>query len=270
VVITTIHREDYRSSDYKKGRFYHWKNETEFLSVTNGKSGLPMPQYRDKTLTYEYLQPNWADLGDLKAKMGDEDFFKFLRNRAASIDHAKMEFGSAVHKGIEVWQYTGQRPDVYHKAQSAETDRCLDQFADAVATLKPVVYAVEAIGYNRKFKFAGTLDAIWDLDLPERLVKGRCLIDFKTGASGIWPNDATQFAALCRLEFIAVGDEELPMPQIDHAFALWLRPTKWELIPVDISDDTFRVWRAAAFIKEWKNTREDETVGRAVAKGRAE
>lgn len=97
--------------------------------------------------------------------------------------------------------------------------------------------AVECMIVNRQWRYAGTLDLIAVLGDGDTW-----LLDWKTGQSGIWPETALQLSAYARADHIVIDDVEQPMIEIDHAAAVWLKPDGYEVVPVDISDETFRAF----------------------------
>lgn len=104
----------------------------------------------------------------------------------------------------------------------------------------------EATVWSDTHGFAGTLDAIVMID-GEAI-----LLDYKTGASGIWPDVALQLNAYARAdEILDKSGERRPLPKIDGAAALHLRPDSYELIPVRLGDDVFDVFQALITASSW-------------------
>ena len=104
----------------------------------------------------------------------------------------------------------------------------------------------EAAVWSDTHGFAGTLDAII-------LVDGEAIIlDYKTGASGIWPDVGIQLNAYANAdEILDKSGERRPLPKIDGAAALHLRPDSYELIPVRLGDDIFEVFQALTVASHW-------------------
>lgn len=98
------------------------------------------------------------------------------------------------------------------------------------------------------------------LDLVAELADGSLwLLDWKTGASGIFPESALQLAAYQRAEhYIGPDGEEKPMPQVDRCGCVWLRADGYDLVPVDTDDNTFRTFlyaqQVARFAKAPRET----------------
>ena len=78
---------------------------------------------------------------------------------------------------------------------------------------------------------------------PASTTGRRWLLDFKTTASGIWPEIRLQLAGYRNADFYIDdhGDEQ-PMPSVDQAGCIWLRADGYDLIPVDAGPETFRIF----------------------------
>ena len=83
------------------------------------------------------------------------------------------------------------------------------------------------------------------LDLVAKLATGRR--GSSTGrpaGTGSSARAALQLAAYRNAEFYIDGNgDEQPMPQVDQAGCVWLRADGYDLIPVDTSPETFRIFR---------------------------
>jgi hypothetical protein len=137
--------------------------------------------------------------------------------------------------------------DVYASAQQ------LARFMDAWH-VNPLAH--EAIVWHETDRWAGRLDLIADL-----ADGNRWLLDYKTGASGIWPETSLQLAAYAHATHIVHKGEDVPMPQVDRAAAVWVRPDQWQLIPVAIGDAVYDVFRHAMPVAAWAKLDRDQSVG---------
>lgn len=124
---------------------------------------------------------------------------------------------------------------------------------------------IETTVWDEEVGYAGTLDARYRLTLPD----GReisALVDTKSGASGVWPEASLQQTAYAHAKWYIdpeTGKKE-PMPAVDAAFALWLRPNGWALIPLSIGLEEWEQFKRLRASWEWKHTREKHVVGKAV------
>lgn len=90
--------------------------------------------------------------------------------------------------------------------------------------------------------YAGTLDLVADIPHNRRV-----LFDYKTGASGIWPDHALQLAAY-RWADIYVNDagEETNLRDLNitHTKAVWVRADGYDVIPLSSDGYVFQAFRA--------------------------
>lgn len=134
--------------------------------------------------------------------------------------------------------------------------------------IAPVV--TEAPCASRKHFYAGTFDMIGDL--PDGR---RALIDYKTSASGVWPETALQLSAYRWSDFyIDCCGKERSIAElgIDTAYAVWLRADGYDVIPVETGPEVFEMFRAVAYVarrtdtmREWIGEAEDWRPTAAVA-----
>lgn len=149
----------------------------------------------------------------------------------------KADLGSAVHEEVEAI--------ILGKPRKAEWDGALADFKphwdQFVADFQPEFLMSEATIWNRTEHYAGTLD--WIAKIGRKVVLG----DVKTG-KGIYPEVALQLCAYAHGEFVLMPDgSEEPLPAVDGAVALHLRPDGYEVIPVHLSDE---VWDAFRYVRE--------------------
>jgi len=114
---------------------------------------------------------------------------------------------------------------------------------------QPTPLLVEKTVGSRRWMYAGTFDLI--AELPDGR---RVLFDYKTSASGIWPETAMQLAAYryadCYLETGPAGSAEIPMSEvgIDECMAVWVRADGYDVHPLDTGEDVFRTFLAALYV----------------------
>ena len=150
--------------------------------------------------------------------------------------------------------------------------------------------AVEATVVNRDWKYMGTFDLLAWLKAGGR--RRLALIDYKTGASGLWPELALQLAAYAwattyfpepsgarfHQEYLMplapgqpgpadLDESEWPL-RLDLVAGLWLQDDGYQLCPVDAGPDTWRsflyVAQVAQFAKKAKENG-DSLVGAPIA-----
>jgi hypothetical protein len=123
---------------------------------------------------------------------------------------------------------------------------------------------IEATVWDDENDYAGTLDGLYTLRVDGESLDA--IVDIKTGASGVWPEAALQQTAYknARYYIDAESGELRPMLKADAAFALWLRPEGWALIPLDTSDATWEQFLRLRASYEWKRHGEKTAVGKAI------
>lgn len=133
----------------------------------------------------------------------------------------------------------------------------LARFYDAWS-VEPVL--IEALGYHEEHLYAGKLDLVADL------AGTRWLLDYKTSASGIWPETALQVCAYAHMTHYVDGEADRPMADvgIERCGAVAIRPDSWELIPLRTDDAMFGVFLHADAVAQWSRLRREASVGNPV------
>ena len=133
----------------------------------------------------------------------------------------------------------------------------VDAYLDFVREWRVEELLIERPVINRTWRYMGSPDLI------ARLGDGRTwLLDWKTGASGIFPEAALQVAAYAHAEaYLDADGNEQPMPELDAGGAVHLRADGFELVPLDISDATFRTFLYAAEVARFANAPREQYVG---------
>lgn len=117
----------------------------------------------------------------------------------------------------------------------------------------PTGELVERPVLNRTVFYAGTFDLVGQLGIAACAVcadpecDGVCLVDWKTGQSGIFGETALQCAGYRYAEvYIDDAGNEQPMPAIDHCLGVWLRPDRThDTYQLTAGPDEFRLFRYA-------------------------
>lgn len=268
------------------GRWYDWHGDRYWSVTTIIKGGTPNEALVNwaKKFTAEYAVDNFAkfdalmtpdDLGEI-----DRDgAVEWLKEASSRYARSRAQVGSLLHDYAEAYVLEAPKPEAV-----SEVADMLTQFAYWLDMWQPTFVMVEAPVFNRTEQYAGTLDAIVEIErsrIPDpalavmtgqqtadlglyswRGVAGedvvRLLVDYKTGKS-VYHDTALQLAAYRHAEFVGLPDgTEQFMPEVDCAAALHVRADGIEFLPVDTSED---VWRSFLYVREvyrW---------GRDIAKG---
>jgi hypothetical protein len=108
---------------------------------------------------------------------------------------------------------------------------------------------VERSVLNRTTFYAGT----FDLYAEHAGGYDNVLLDYKAGRSGIFGETALQVAAYAHAEVYADGNDELPMPPVDHCLAVWLRPDgTHETYELDAGPAAFRLFQYVYQVAVWQ------------------
>ena len=196
--------------------------------------------------------------GKMVAECAVEDFgvvadFVSKGNPPAAIDHLKRapdrSSGQAAKTGTDVHGLCeqlakGEDPGRVHP----DLQGFVDHFHRFIHEFEPGFLEVEATAWSETYGYAGTLDFIAMVD------REAVICDIKTGKSGAWPDVALQLCAYARADFlIDAAGERRPLPQIDGAAVLTLRPDGYQLIPVRLGDDVFDTFKALIEVSKWEH-----------------
>ena len=165
--------------------------------------------------------------------------------------------GKDLHKLSESLVYGNPLPDTDEKgdpwdaevyAMAGQLARWFDAFE-----VEPVIH--EAIVFNEDDRWCGTLDLIGDLN-----DRHRWLLDYKTTQSGVWPENALQLAAYRHATHVQVGDHVQLMPDVDGAGVVWIRPDRFELVPVTTDRWVYDAFRACLPLWAWTKVDRDALI----------
>jgi len=230
------------------GRFWVWKKERYWSVTSIIGGGLPKPALINwaKKATAEYAVAHLDELNVLvkgaKTKADLQGAIDWLKGAAYRERDRAADLGSLVHDAAEA--HVLGRPFPSYTDEQAPF---MTSFRAFLASFEPTYLAVEAPVFSRRHRYAGRFDAIVEIPtskISECEVWGptpdrpwRILVDYKTGGSGPWPEVGIQTAAYRHAEFVGKPDDvEEPMPEVDGAAVLKLRPEGYEFYPVR-SDD---------------------------------
>lgn len=129
----------------------------------------------------------------------------------------------------------------------------VDSYLDWWDRFTPQDVIVEQPIFNRKWRYGGTFD-LW-ARLPQI---GKSLVDIKTNRSGPFGDTALQLAAYAHGEFM-LDDEhrEIPLPEIERYFVLWLRSDGFDFLEYDVTEAEFRIFLYVQSVARWIAARAD-------------
>lgn len=156
------------------------------------------------------------------------------------------DIGDRVHKAIE------ERISNPLAPYDDDLQPFIKNFDLFCVEFEPEWLHVEKSVFSVTHMYAGSFDAI--AKIRDKIT----LVDFKTTRSGISAKVALQLAAYSRAYVMFDDDIEIPMPKVDNAAALWLRPDQWGFFPLRIDDDIFETFLSLRRIFEW-DSRQSKT-----------
>jgi hypothetical protein len=165
--------------------------------------------------------------------------------------------GSLFHKLAERWIFEGKRPP----CDVPEVSKLLDSFEQWLKASNPTFDALEMTVYHPDEGYAGTLDAILNVDGRRFVLDYKTTLDSDEGRrKRPWHSVAPQLAAYRHAKYVAVWkarteerysrryyllseDERrnaLPMPEIEGGYCLHVSPWHADLYYVRTGEDIYR------------------------------
>lgn len=172
------------------------------------------------------------------------------RARAATL-------GDAVHAQINARLTRATvLPSLPEGIRATHIRHYLNAFTAFDRDFQPRWLASEQTVFNLTHGYAGTLDVLCDLDGLTTL------LDIKTGRN-VHPEVALQLAAYANAEFIGTPDgRQHPLPKVEAAAVLHLRPEGYVLRAVRCDAEVFAVFLAALTINSWATDLSAGVLGR--------
>ena len=97
---------------------------------------------------------------------------------------------------------------------------------------------VEAPVASREHWYAGTADIFAEYVHPVTGKAGTAILDWKSG-KGIYPEYAYQMCAYGHAEFAGLGEDAVPVPQVDSAFGIHIRADGCDVYPMQYGEEVF-------------------------------
>jgi hypothetical protein len=193
---------------------------------------------------------------------GSEEWLELARNAHRRVWDKSMKDGTRLHLIAERLVYGEPVPDEDPDGLPWADDvrRMGEQVARFMDAWDVAPLLVEQPVFHGEHRWAGTPDLVANLRGGERW-----LIDYKTGQSGIWPEIALQLAAYGQATHVSLGDEDRPFPAVTRYAGLWVRPDFWQLQPVHVNADTYRVFRALQYVQPFTQLKREQVIGPALA-----
>ena len=230
---------------YGKGHSYY-VDGVKFDGVTTLiKDGVPKPAltYWAARTVAEYVADN-LDTVTAMRDMGRGSIVAALKETPWTARDAGAAKGTEVHALAEKLT-KGVQVDV-PEPLAGYVESCVA----FLGAYKVRELAVEATVAHRKWRYAGTADLFAEITLPtgEQVT---AVLDWKTAASGVWPESALQIAAYRYAEtYLDAFGAEQPVADLNltAGYAVWLRSDGYDLVPLDTSEQVFRAFTHVAYV----------------------
>ncbi len=193
------------------------------------------------------------------------------RKAIAMIKGASSRFSeSAAKEGTMVHHYTEEIARAVMTSTKPKADRMptnmmpyLKQYVKFLKEFGVEPVMLETAVWDEEVGFAGRFDMVAKLKaISDALV----VVDTKSGASGVWESVSLQQTAYAYADeyYDEATDTFKPMPEIEAAYALWLRPEGFALIPVQTSEQEWAQFKRLRESFEWYNKRAKKVIEPAI------
>jgi hypothetical protein len=177
----------------------------------------------------EYIADSQRSTIDDLYRMGRDGMITALKGLPAS------RRGEAAVKGTKVHGFAerlGRGEEVAVPEELYGHVRSAISFLDDW-DVKPIL--VERVVASRQYGYCGTLDMVADV------MGKRAIVDYKTGASGIWPDAALQLSAYRHADCYLADGVEIPMSEvgIEIGYGVHLRSDGYDLYEVQCDKPVF-------------------------------
>lgn len=225
----------------------HWYkvDGTKYDGVTTLiKDGLPKPalMYWSARSVAEYVADNLDQVAAM-GPMGRQSIVAALKEVPWTARDTAAAKGTEVHALAEQLVHGDEIEVPEHLAGFVESCvKFLDEWK-----VRPL--AVEAPVAHRRWRYAGTVDLFAEITGPNGTE--RAVLDYKTAASGVWPETALQLAAYRHAEaYLDADGQEQTVADLNltASYAVWLRADGYDVIPLDTSNEVFRAFTHVAYV----------------------
>lgn len=261
--------------------------DRRFWSVTTlidvlGSEGLIWWAAKETAKAAVHKRSTWLSIEESSGSLEAIDWLAKARFTPPKGERKSSELGSDVHAAAEEYALTGVKPSVARDVQPF-----LDRFDEWLSEWQPRYLATEASVFSPRYGYAGTLDAILEVDDPQTGESIRLIIDYKTSREGFdgrgrpktpFPEVALQLAAYRYAELAAVArvrrweerrrryyllndwekENAVPVPEVKGAGCIHITPDHCDLFPVradlEVFDSFLAVMDAARFVLQLGNT----------------
>lgn len=139
----------------------------------------------------------------------------------------------------------------------------VDHFREFLEVWQPEFLHLEDTVWSDTVGYAGSFDSIFRVTVDGNPLT--VIGDWKTTRSGVHEEVALQLTAYAMADYILQPDgTQEPIPNLDGAAVLHVRPEGWRLVPVKISEKFFDVFKALLVVHRWEKELKGSAVGREI------
>lgn len=192
------------------------------------------------------------------------------RHRKPKGMRSAADLGTAVHEAAEKYALTGTRPDV-----DDEVRPFLDRFDEWLQRFSPTYHATEVAVYHPELGYAGTLDAILEIDGVRYIgdyKSTRKVLDGRDKPTKPYPEQVglqlaayrwAKYAAVWRprriehfrRRYYLLGPDEQamaePVPEVDTGLVIHITPEACEAFPIVCDESVFESYLAVQDAARW-------------------
>ena len=186
--------------------------------------------------------------------------------RDAAVDHLKRSperftsgaatIGSDAH---DLFERIAKGEDVKPAFLHPDMRAYADHFFAFCNEFQPEFVELEETVWSDTHGYAGSFDAIM------RINGETVIADWKTTRSGVHEEVALQLAAYTNADYILSPDgSQRPIPKIEGAAVLHVRPEGWGLYPVRIDEDVFESFLRLIDVFKWERSIKRTVIGKPI------
>jgi hypothetical protein len=192
------------------------------------------------------------------SELSDDEVFDFLKGAPFRKRDA------AANRGTEVHRLAEQLVKGEAVEPPPEIATHVELYAEFLESFEIQDAVLERPCFHLGLRYGGTFDM-----LATSPRTGRTLWDIKTSGSGIFGEVALQFAGYGRSElYLDESGNEIPMEAVDAFCAIWVTENGYDVFRIEVGDEEWHTFRAAARVAWWRLHRMDRVVGDSMWSGR--
>lgn len=208
-----------------------------------------------KRITAEAAVDNAAQIPGWVALGGKSGAVSLLTKAATQTRDKAADVGTRVHALAESVA-RGQAVEL-----TDEERPFLKAYQDFLAEWQPRYLAAEEMVVSLTHGYGGTFDAIVEM------AGDVWMLDTKT-SKGCYPETSLQLAAYTFADFIGrpADGKRYSIPPITAYGVLHLRPEGYEVVPYDVTQETFNAFLYARRLYEWRETQAPRVMGQPLGR----